>query len=69
VIAINPKYSHAQFNLGVMYQHGQGVVQDEVSGAESYRKATEQGYAKAQHNLGVMYAQGAGCSLGSGMAW
>ncbi|WP_277600823.1 tetratricopeptide repeat protein [Eikenella corrodens] len=45
----------AQYNLGVMYDNGQGVRQDYAEAARWYRKAAEQGYAKAQYNLGSMY--------------
>ncbi|WP_455512162.1 tetratricopeptide repeat protein [Neisseria lactamica] len=50
----------AQFNLGVMYENGQGVRQDYVQAVQWYRKASEQGDAQAQFNLGVMYAEGRG---------
>jgi TPR repeat protein len=43
--------AEAQFNLGVMYDRGQGVPQDDVQAAEWYRKAAEQGHAAAQNNL------------------
>ena len=50
----------AQFNLGMMYENGQGVRQDDAEALRWYRKAAEQGYAKAQYNLGLMYANGHG---------
>ncbi|HGJ9472111.1 TPA: tetratricopeptide repeat protein [Neisseria gonorrhoeae] len=50
----------AQFNLGVMYENGQGVRQDYVQAVQWYRKASEQGDAKAQYNLGLMYYDGRG---------
>ena len=50
----------AQFNLGVMYDNGQGVTQDDKEAVKWYRKSAEQGDAKAQYNLGVMYGNGAG---------
>ena len=50
----------AQFNLGVMYNNGQGVRQDYTQAVQWYRKAAEQGDAKAQYNLGAMYANGLG---------
>ena len=52
--------AEAQFNLGKMYDKGQGVRQDDVQAVQWYRRAAEQGYAKAQYNLGVMYANGEG---------
>src|SRR5262252_6842177 len=50
----------AQFNLGLMYQQGQGVSQDYGQAMQWYRRAAEQGYAEAQAMLGLMYAQGRG---------
>jgi len=51
---------HAQFNLGLMYDKGQGVPQDYAEAAKWYRKAAGQGLADAQYNLGVMYEKGQG---------
>jgi uncharacterized protein len=50
----------AQFNLGVMYNRGQGVPQDFAEAAKWYRKAADQGVAAAQFMLGVMYRDGQG---------
>ena len=50
----------AQFRLGVMYDIGQGVPQDEAKAAAWYKKAAEQGDADAQLNLGLMYDNGRG---------
>jgi TPR repeat protein len=50
----------AQFDLGVMYELGQGVPQDGKTAVKWYRLAAEQGLADAQFNLGVMYAEGRG---------
>jgi uncharacterized protein len=52
--------SKAQFELGVMYEKGQGVPQDDKEAVKWYRLAAEQGFASAQFNLGVMYAKGQG---------
>ena len=49
-----------QFNLGLMYNKGQGVKQDDVEAVKWYRKAAEQGEAKAQFALGLMYEGGRG---------
>jgi uncharacterized protein len=51
-------YAEAQYNLGVMYGNGNGVVQDYAEAVKWYRLAAEQGNAKAQNNLGVMYEYG-----------
>lgn len=50
----------AQFNLGLCYEHGQGVAKDEAAAAGWYRKAAEQGHAGAQCSLGVCYFVGVG---------
>ena len=50
----------AQYNLGVMYQQGQGVSQDYKTAVKWYALAAEQGDAEAQFNLGVMYFEGQG---------
>ena len=52
--------AYAQFNLGYLYENGQGIPQHYAEGVKWYRKAAEQGYAQAQHNLGQMYRQGRG---------
>ena len=52
--------SSAQYNLGVMYAHGEGPPQDYAEAAKWYRKAAEQGHPPAQYNLGLMCAEGRG---------
>ena len=44
----------AQHNLGVMYDDGEGVPEDDAKAVTWYRMAAAQGYAAAQNNLGVM---------------
>ena len=39
----NQGYAAAQFNLGIMYDEGQGVPQDYAEALKWYRKAAEQG--------------------------
>ena len=50
----------AQYNLGIMYDLGDGIPKDQAEAAKWYRKAAEQGYAEAQYNLGVKYRRGEG---------
>jgi TPR repeat protein len=50
----------AQFNLGLMYDQGQGVQQNYAEAAKWYRLAAAQGNAGAQLNLGLMYDEGHG---------
>ena len=53
-------YAEAQSNLGIMYDIGNGVPENDAEAVKWYRKAADQGNAKAQYNLGVMYAIGDG---------
>jgi TPR repeat protein len=50
----------AQYNLGVLYEAGQGVVQDPVEAVKWYRLAADQGLASAQYNLGLAALLGRG---------
>ena len=50
----------AQFNLGMMYDNGQGVPQDNAEAMRWFRLAAKQGVALAQYYLGRMYAYGQG---------
>ena len=50
----------AQFNLGVMYHQGQGVLENDETAVKWYTLAAQQGLAEAQANLGVMYQHGNG---------
>ena len=50
----------AQGSLGLMYEYGRGVPEDDKEAVKWYRLAAEQGNAEAQGNLGLMYAQGQG---------
>jgi TPR repeat protein len=50
----------AQFNLGLMYSNGQGVVQDYEETLKWWRQAAAQDVADAQNNLGMMYENGRG---------
>jgi uncharacterized protein len=50
----------AQYDLGLMYDNGRGVLQDYKEAVKWHRKAAEQGYAASQFNLGWSYANGEG---------
>ncbi len=50
----------SQYDLGRMYEQGQGVPQDNRVAFEWYRMAAEQGYASAQYHVGLMYDEGKG---------
>ena len=45
----------AQYELGVMYNNGMGVEQNDETSVIWYTLSAEQGFASAQYNLGVMY--------------
>ncbi len=53
-------YATAQYNLGVMYDNGQGVPQNYSQAIYWYKKAAEKGHASAQYNLALMYDDGQG---------
>jgi hypothetical protein len=50
----------SQYNLGQMYEAGQGVTRDFAEAAEWYRRAAESGIPHARLSLGVAYALGRG---------
>jgi hypothetical protein len=50
----------AQTSLGVMYDKGQGVTQDDIVAVMWYRKAAHQSHAQGQFNLAVKFAEGNG---------
>mgnify|MGYP001068180095 CR=1 FL=1 len=50
----------AQFRLGMMYDLGFGVPEDDQEAVKWYRLAAKQGVAQAQSNLGMMYDFGYG---------
>ena len=50
----------AQFQLGVRYHSGRGVVRDDVEAARWFRLAAEQAHAPAQLRLAEIYAGGHG---------
>lgn len=53
----------AQYELGVMYYYGEGVLKkDEIKAVYWYQKAAKQGDADGQYELGYMYYYGNGVS-------
>jgi TPR repeat protein len=52
--------AYAQFNLGVMYDNGDGIPENDAEAVKWYRKAADQGAAYAQFNLGNSYDNGEG---------
>lgn len=63
--------AEAQYNLGVMYEKGQGVEQNYQQAVAWYQKAANQGDAEAQFNLGGMYYNGQGVAQNyqQALAW
>jgi hypothetical protein len=61
----------APFNLGLMYDRGQGVPQDYAAAVSWFRKAVDQGNADAQTVLGLMYQGGEGVPQkhGEAVSW
>jgi TPR repeat protein len=55
--------AEAQYNLGIAYTFGKGVLKDYKQAVYWYQKAAAQGYAEAQSNLGIAYAFGKGDSI------
>jgi hypothetical protein len=52
----------AQYDVGVLYARGDGLVQDYASAFSWFHAAAAQGNVAAQYNLGVLYAEGRGVS-------
>ena len=50
----------AQYNLAIMYYHGEGVEQNLEEALFWFHKAAEQDDVEAQYNLGFMYGRGEG---------
>ena len=59
-LAAEQGVADAQYNIGIMYRDGLGVLQNHAEVEKWWRLAAEQGIAKAQVNLGVSYAAGEG---------
>lgn len=52
--------ARAQYDLGFLYDKGQGVPQSDKQAFHWYHRAAEQNDDRAQYNLGLMYASGQG---------
>ena len=51
-------FVRAQYNLGICYHNGTGVVKDGVEAVKWFRKAADKGNAEAQFMLGNRYRDG-----------
>ena len=63
--------TRARYNLGHIYDKGEGVPENDREAVKWFRKAAEQGHALAQFNLGLMYAKsdGVGKDYVKAYAW
>lgn len=53
----------SQFNVGLMYENGIGVVKDEKEAVVWYGIAAQHGFSNAQFNLAVLYENGRGTKV------
>jgi TPR repeat protein len=54
------EHAGAQYNLGRLYENGQGVPEDYKKARQLWEQAAAQGYAPAQHAIGSLYEKGQG---------
>jgi TPR repeat protein len=54
----NKGNAQASFNLGILYEDGLGVLQDNQQAIVHYEKAAQAGSSKAQYRLGLLYSAG-----------
>lgn len=61
----------SQFNVGVIYERGIGVEQNQSMAANWYLRAAEQGHVDAQYNVAIMNVTGRGVDQNTtaGMMW
>ena len=53
-------HKKAQYRLGICYDKGKGVTENDDLAFQWYSKSAAQGYAKAQYQLGMCYKNGEG---------
>lgn len=58
----NKGYPEAQYNLGIMYEQGEGVPKDYHAALHWYHQASSRGYGDASFQIGRMYVWGRGVS-------
>lgn len=61
--------ANAQFKLGEMYYHGNGVDKNDAKTLQYFEKAAAQGNARAMFKLGEMYYRGIGVDQDDGEAF
>jgi len=60
IISAQSGDAKSQYQLGRLYDEGDGIEEDNEKAVDWYRKSAEQGYAKAQGHLSEMYFMGEG---------
>lgn len=55
-------FANAQYNLGVCYRRGRGVIRDEDEAIKWYLKAAEQGHVDSQYLMGECFERAASYS-------
>jgi len=50
----------AQYNVGILFDQGKGVVHDRAEAVRWWRRSAESGFQMAQHNLANAYISGDG---------
>ena len=59
----------AEFLLGYLYEHGQGVPRDYAQAEENYRTAALRGHSSAENNLASLHQHGQGVPKNMGKAF
>jgi TPR repeat protein len=67
-MAANQGYAKAQYNLGTLYENGEGVGKSLSQALKWYRLAAEQQDAPAQYALGTLYRDGQGVKKNAKLA-
>jgi TPR repeat protein len=67
-LAVDQRYSDAQFRLALCFMFGQGVEQGEREGARLFHAAALQSHSTAQHMMGDCYRNGRGVETNRMMA-
>ena len=52
--------AYAQVYLGMIYDKGNGVTENDIEAFKWYKLAADQGLPSAQYSIALMYAQGTG---------
>jgi uncharacterized protein len=66
--AATNEHHMAQYQLGLMYQYGQGTPKDDTQAAHWLLKAAENGVAEAQSNIALRYELGQGVPISADKA-